>query len=120
MPTMPTLCLFSFASSFSVFLSTQATAEILDITETVFVLHADRVIGGVVLPQRHCVVEFVVPTALFPSGYPDLRKPIAQVSSGSIAMQNTSKIMLRPKVPQQPALARPRRDAEAVRREFEV
>ena len=113
---MPTLYLFSFASSFSAFLSTQA-AEILDITETVFVLHADRVIGGVVLPQRHCVVEFVVATALFPSGYPDLRKPIAQVS---IATQNTSKIMNRPKVPQQPALARPRRDAEAVRREFEV
>jgi len=103
-----------------VFLSTQALAETPDITETVFVLHADGVIGGVVLLQLHCVVEFVVPTALFPSSYPDLRKPIVQMSGGSIATQNTSKILMRPKVPLQPALARPRRDAEAVRGEFEV
>ena len=42
----------------------------------VIILHADSVIGEVLLPQLHTVVEFPLPKALAALGHPDLGHPI--------------------------------------------
>jgi hypothetical protein len=46
----------------------------------VIILHADSVIGEVLLPQLHTVVEFPLPKALSALGHPDLGHPIGSAS----------------------------------------
>jgi hypothetical protein len=46
----------------------------------VIILHADSVIGEVLLPQLHTVVEFPLPKALSWLGHPDLGYPIRSAS----------------------------------------
>jgi hypothetical protein len=46
----------------------------------VIILHADSIIGQVLLPQLHTVVEFPLPKALSWLGHPDLGHPIRSAS----------------------------------------
>ena len=52
----------------------------------VFILHADRAIGDILLPQLHTAVEFVLPQALLVFGQPDLLgKPVGEETVNGIA-----------------------------------